>query len=136
MARQGAHASDQRVLDFVPSAADDDAALRVAAKLVLAGTVLRWGGASSAFRNVREVVTFLPFLLVGLVPTYSPFFMAALEEYGLHLMYLTPNAILILALFAHACEAFVGVNPSVVLFRQLFSLLRSPSLSPSPGAAL
>ena len=81
-------------------------------------------------------MTFLPFLLVGLVPPYSPFFMAALEEYGLHLVHLTPNAILTLALFALACEAFVGVNPSLALFRQFFSLVRSPSLSPSPGAAL
>jgi len=34
--------------------------------------------------------------------------MAALDEYGLHMVHLTPNAILTLTLFAHACEAFVG----------------------------
>ena len=85
MARRGAQASGPHVIDFVPSAADDDAALRVAAKLVPAGTVLRHGGASPAFRSMREVVTFLPFLLVGLVPPFSLFFMAALEEYDLHL---------------------------------------------------
>ena len=114
MARQGAQASGPCVLDFVPSAADDDAAVEVAAKLVPAGIVLRRGGAYPALRHAREVVTFLPYLLVGLVPPFSPFFMATLEEYGL-----TPNVILILALFA--------------LFRHFFSLMRSPSLSPVPA---
>jgi hypothetical protein len=91
--------------------ADDDAALRVVAKLVPAGTVLRRGRALPAPRNSREVVTFLPFLLVGLVPSFSSFFMAALEEYGLLLVHPTPNAVVTLALFAHACEVFVGGEP-------------------------
>jgi hypothetical protein len=91
MACQGAQASGLRVLDFTPSAADDDAALRVAVKLVPVGTLLRRGGAFLALRKSREVVTFLTFLLVGLVPCFSPFFMAALKEYDLHLMHLTPT---------------------------------------------
>ena len=78
------------MLDFAPSAADDDAALRVTAKLVPAGTVLRRSGAFPALRNTQEVVTFLPFLLVGLVPHFLLFFMVALEEYGLHLVHLNP----------------------------------------------
>ena len=41
--------------------------------------------------HTREVVTFLPFLLVGLIPPFSPFFMAALEEFDLHMVHLTPT---------------------------------------------
>ena len=52
-----------------------------------------------------------------------------------HLVHLTPNAILTLALFAHACEAFVGVRPSVTLLCHFFSLVRSASLSADAGAA-
>ena len=66
MARRGAQASDTCILDFVPSAANDDAAMEVAAKLVPAGTMLRRGGAVPTPRNAREVVTFLAFLVVGL----------------------------------------------------------------------
>ena len=80
----------------------------MAAKLVPAVTVLCRGGAFPALWSTREVVTILPFLLVGLVQPFSPFFMAALEEYGLHLVHLTPNAILTLAFFVHACEALWG----------------------------
>ena len=135
MGRRGAQASGPCILDFVPSAANDDAAMEVAAKLVPAGTVLRRAGAFPVLRHTQEVVTFLPFLLAGLVPPFSPFFMAALEEYGLHMVHLTSNAILTLALFAHACEAFVGVRPSVTLLCHFFSLVRSASLSPDTGAA-
>ena len=50
------------------------------------------------------------------------------------MVHLTPNAVLMLALFAHAYEMFVGVQPSVELFCYFFSISRSPSLSPGPGA--
>jgi len=80
--------------------------------------------------HTREEVTFLPFLLVGLIPPFSLFLMAALKEFGLHMVHLTPNAILTLAHFAYACEAFMGVSPSVALIRNFFSLLRFLSLSP------
>ena len=73
--------------------------------------------------------------MVGQVPPFLPFFMAALEEYGL-LVHPTPNAVVTLALFAHACEAFVGVSPSVALFCHFFSVVRSSSLSPGPGVVL
>ena len=36
-----------------------------------------------------------------------------LEAFGLHMLHLHPNAVLILASFAYVCEAFVEVTPSV-----------------------
>ena len=101
---------------------------------MLTGTLHFWGEDFSVPRHLQEVVVFLPFVLAGLVPPFSPFLVATLEEFGLHLVHLTPNAILMLALFAHACEMFMGVRPSVELFRHFFSICRSASASPSPGA--
>ena len=60
------------------------------------------------------------FTLMGLVPPFSDFFMEILRAYGLKLLHLTPNVILDLVVFAYACEAFVGVMPSVALFRHYF----------------
>ena len=44
------------------------------------------------------------------------------------------TTILTLALFAHMCEMFVGVQSSVELFRHFFTIGHSPSLSPYLGA--
>nr|ABF97534.1 retrotransposon protein, putative, unclassified [Oryza sativa Japonica Group] len=62
-------------------------------------------------------VFFLSFAMAGLVPSFSIFFMDILEFYDLQMAHLTPNAIMTLAIFAHLCEMFVGVRPSLRLFR-------------------
>ncbi|RLN03139.1 membrane-associated protein-like [Panicum miliaceum] len=86
-------------------------------------------------RGAREVVVFLPLHILGLIPPVSSFFISVLEEYAVHLVHLSPNSVMTLAIFAHACEMFIGVLPSVELFRYLFSLCRSSSASPGPEAA-
>ena len=65
-------------------------------------------GRSSPQVLLKEVVILLPFIMAGLVPPFLPFFVVALEAFALHMVHLTPNAILTLALFAHTCEMFVG----------------------------
>lgn len=40
--------------------------------------------------------------------------------YGLQMLHLTPNAVMTLSVFAHFCEMFVGVRPSVDLFHRFF----------------
>ena len=77
--------SGTRVLDFAPSNVDDDA-VEVVRKLVPAGIVRRRGGDFPTPHNAREVVTFLAFLVVELAPPFSPFMMAVLEEFALHLV--------------------------------------------------
>ena len=133
MTRRGPQASSPRILDFVPSIVNGDDA-EVARKMVPAGTVVHRGGDFPSPRNAWVVVVFLFFLVVGLAPPFSPFFMAVLEEFAIHLVHLTPNAVLTLALYAHACEMFVGVLPSVELFRYFFAPCRLASLSLGPGA--
>ena len=56
---------------------------------------------------------FLHTLYAGLVPPFSDFLLAILEVYQIQLLHLHPNSILILAIFAYFCEAYVGIRPSV-----------------------
>ena len=66
------------------------------------------------------MVTFHDFSVRGLLPSLSAFFIANLEVFGLHMLHLHPNAVMILASFTYVCEAFVGLMPSVALFLHYF----------------
>jgi hypothetical protein len=66
--------------------------------------------------------------LSGLVLPLSFFFMV-LEHYGLQLQHLSPHSIMLVAIFVHFCEMFVGVRPSVRLFCR-FPVLRAVSRHP------
>ena len=74
----------------------------------------------SGTRTPTQIPIFDSFMLMGLVPPFSDFFMDILRTYKLKLLHLTPGIILDLSVFAYACEAFVGVMPSVALFRHFF----------------
>ena len=65
---------------------------------------------------------FLHTLFAGLVPPFSHFLMAILDTYQIQLLHLHPNSILILSIFAYLCEAYIGVRPSVDLFRSIYAL--------------
>jgi hypothetical protein len=82
-----------------------------------------WPG-SRAPRDL-EATTFPVFVhsvYAGLVPPFFDFFNAILSHYQIHALHLQPNSVLLLSIFAFFCEAFVGVLPSVALFRHFFSL--------------
>jgi hypothetical protein len=70
-----------------------------------------------------DFVYFLAYALAGLMPPFSSFFLILLEHYGLQLQHLSPHSIMLVAIFAHFCEMFVGVRPSVRLFWR-FHVLR------------
>ena len=78
-------------------------------------TILKPGNVASPPPN-GDVPVFVCFLKMGLVPPLSEFFVAVMETYGLHLTQLHPNALLMLSIFAHLCEGFIGVMPLVSLF--------------------
>jgi hypothetical protein len=59
------------------------------------------------------------------VPPFSPFFLAILETYGIQAIHLHPKSVTLLAVFTYACEAWIGIKPSVAYFRHLFSLQSS-----------
>jgi hypothetical protein len=75
---------------------------------------------------------FLLSVFAGLVPPFSPFFLAILETYGNQAIHLHPKSVTLLAVFAYTCEAWIGIKPSVAYFRHLFSL-RSSGLNQSSG---
>src|SRR5438105_2003902 len=85
--------------------------------------VVRLGGNTGAPQpNPREVVIFTSFIMAGLVPHFFEFFLAILNFYGIHLVHLVPNSIIMLATFAHFCEIFLGITPNLHLFRYFYSL--------------
>ena len=61
-------------------------------------------------------------ITVGLVPPFSPFFMAVLAHYGIRPLHLRPDSYLLLAIFAFYCEGFLGVKPLVALLCCFFAL--------------
>jgi hypothetical protein len=76
---------------------------------------------------------FLFYVFAGLVLLFSPFFLAILETYGIQAIHLHPKSVTLLAVFAYACEAWIGIKPSVAYFCHLFSL-RSSGLNQSSGS--
>jgi hypothetical protein len=68
-------------------------------------------------------VLFNSYVMCGLVPPISSFFLLLLEEFGLQLQHLTPHSILLMAVFAHFMEMFVGVHPCVAIFRHFYALV-------------
>ena len=60
------------------------------------------------------------FIAAGLVLPASLFFLAVVASFGLHVSHLHPNALIMLAIFQHLYEGFVGIRASVALFRHYF----------------
>ena len=75
--------------------------------------------------------TFLHTITAGLVSLYSPFLEAVLEFYQIQLIHLHANSILILSIFAYLCEAYLGVYPSMSLFKSFYALRSSAPLEQS-----
>lgn len=82
--------------------------------------------AGSPNEDVTVVPTFLYFRTAGLVTPFFDFFLAVLDHYRIHMLHLHPNVVLVLAVFAHLCEGFIGVRPSLELFRHFFVLRLNP----------
>jgi hypothetical protein len=72
-----------------------------------------------------EFVLFNSYAMCGLVPPMSSFFLLLLEEFGLQLQHLTPHSVLLVAVFAHFMEMFVGVRPCAAIFRHFYALVGS-----------
>jgi hypothetical protein len=91
---------------------------------------LKHGAVSLANMRSRDFVFFTAYDLVGLVPLLSSF-LTLLEYFGLQLQHLSLNSIALVAIFVHLYEMFVGVRPSVWLFRCFF-VLKVVSQRPPP----
>jgi hypothetical protein len=91
---------------------------------------LKHGVASLANMGPGDFVFFVAYALAGLVPPLSSFFLTLLEYYGLQLQHLSLNFTTLVAIFIYFCEMFVGVQPSVRLFRCFF-VMKAGSQHPS-----
>jgi hypothetical protein len=80
-----------------------------------------------------DFVFFSAYALAGLVPPVSSFFLMLLEVYGLQLQHLSPNSITLVVIFVHLCEMFVGVRPSMRLFRRFFVMKAASQCPPLIG---
>jgi hypothetical protein len=75
---------------------------------------------------------FLAFLLRGLSLPAHEFLRGLLFVYGVQLHQLTPNSILHIACFVTLCVSFLGIEPHFLLWRSVFQLRPSVSLSNKP----
>jgi len=73
-----------------------------------------------------EIVLFVSFIHAGLCLPASAFLHQFLDYFGICLNHLAPNAVLHLSVFVHLCEAFLGIPPSLSLFRYFFRLKPQP----------
>jgi hypothetical protein len=70
-----------------------------------------------------EFVLFNSYIMCGLVPPFSSFFLLLLEEFGLQLHHLTSHSILLMVVFAYFMEMFVGVRPCTTIFKHFYALV-------------
>jgi hypothetical protein len=77
-------------------------------------------------------VMFFAFLLHGLSLPAHEFLHGLLFVYGVQLHQLTPNSILHIACFITLCESFMGIEPHFLLWKYLFRLRPSVSLTKKP----
>jgi hypothetical protein len=78
-----------------------------------------------------EFIYFTSYTLAGLVLPFSSFFFMLLETNGLQLHHLSLHSIMLVAIFIHLYEMYMGVRPLVRLF-WLFYILRSSRKRASP----
>jgi hypothetical protein len=62
------------------------------------------------------------YISCGFLPPPSQFLLLVLNFYGLSLLHLNPNSIAFLSIFSHLCEAYIGVEPFLDLFRFYYEL--------------
>jgi hypothetical protein len=73
-------------------------------------------------RMIRAGSSSLDDLVVG---EFVLFFILLLEEFGLQLQHLTPHSILLMSVFIHFMEMFMGVRPCVTIFKHFYALVGS-----------
>ena len=97
-----------------------------------------WGvrAGSVPLGNLRagEFVLFTSHISTGVGLPISSFLLLLLVDFGLQLQHLTPHSLLLMSIFVHLCEMFVGVRPCVILFCHFFILVKSERAKDEVGA--
>ena len=104
---------------------ESDLETLVSAGLSPEKSVIQWRpalGEDRPYENTGETVPFASYFERGLGLPCSNFFSGLLHYYRIQLHYLTPNSFVHISIFVHLCEAFLGIEPHIELFRFLFHL--------------
>ncbi len=86
------------------------------------GTMEREAGGTNPQPVLGRMVAIEDYILCGFLPPPSEFLLLVLNFYGLSLLHLNPNSIAFLSIFSHLCEAYIGVEPFLDLFRFYYEL--------------
>ena len=73
-----------------------------------------------------EIILFISFIRARLCLPASAFLHQFLGYFRVSLNHLTPNDVLHLSIFVHLCETFLGIPPSLSLYRYFFRLKPQP----------
>jgi hypothetical protein len=71
-----------------------------------------------------EFILFNSYITCGLAPPISSFFFLLLEEFGLQLQHLTPHSILLVSVFVHFMDMFMGVRPCITICKHFYFQLK------------
>jgi hypothetical protein len=83
-------------------------------------------------KNPDEIPMFARFVERGLALPASDFLKGLLNYYNIEYLNLNSNGIFHVSVFVHFCEAFLGIKPHWVLFREFFCMKPQPSAN-NPG---
>nr|CAH67926.1 OSIGBa0138E08-OSIGBa0161L23.7 [Oryza sativa] len=86
------------------------------------GSMEREVGGTNPQPLLGRMVAIEDYVLCGFLPPPSEFLLLVLNFYGLSLLHLNPNSIAFLSIFVHLCEAYIGVEPFLDLFRFYYEL--------------
>nr|ABA98871.1 retrotransposon protein, putative, unclassified [Oryza sativa Japonica Group] len=86
------------------------------------GTMEREAGGTNPQLILGRMVAIEDCVLCGFLPPSSEFLLLVLNFYGLSLLHLNPNSIAFFSIFVHLCEAYIGVEPFLDLFRFYYEL--------------
>jgi hypothetical protein len=70
--------------------------------------------------NEEEVLLFSTYFPAGLGLPASDFLRGVLAFYEIELTHLAANSLLQISIFVHLCEAFLGIDPHLGLWRHLY----------------
>ncbi|KAK1682439.1 hypothetical protein QYE76_043287 [Lolium multiflorum] len=85
------------------------------------------GDESSPRPPIGFRVTFIDFLVCGLVVPVHKFLRGLLFIYGIQLHQLTPNSLLHISIFITLCECFLDIHPHWGMWKRIFYLRRNNS---------
>jgi hypothetical protein len=87
-------------------------------------------GEAEPRQEAGEVIVFHRFFERGLAFPVGPFLRGILYQYGFELHHLNPNTILHISIFVTLCEAWLGIEPNLDLFRYYFKAVSNGGVDP------